>query len=137
MKYLARVVALGLCCFPQLSLAQVVTFDNLAIGPLLVSQGAIFNSPSVRDYSATPGFAHSGAKAIELCFALEFCTTPLNVNFTTGQTRVKAFVGFTLPLGQPSTVALRALDQNGVLVAEATAVLGPSSGPIPAQSPWR
>src|SRR5262245_18225712 len=139
MKYAALSTALGLFCFPNVSMAQVVlSFDDLAGGPIstqYASQGATFNFPLIRDYSQTLGFARSGTKAIELCFAIEFCKTPLNVNFTAGQARVKVFVGFTSELAQASPVRLRALDQNGVLVTEATAVLGPSSGPIPVQVP--
>jgi hypothetical protein len=138
MKYIAPVVALGLLCCPAPSLAQVVlAIDDLPAGFTngCPSQGATFNFPIVRDYAETPGFAHSGTKAVELCFAIEFCQTPLNVQFTERQARFKVFVGFTSPLSQPSLVALRALDQNGMLVAEATAVLGPSTAPIPVQVP--
>jgi hypothetical protein len=124
---------------PGLLLAQVtLTFDDLPVGLISTqygSQGATFNSPLVRDYSQMPGFAHSGKQAVELCFAAEFCTATLNVNFTTGEAHVKVFVGFTSQLSQASPVLLRALDQNGALVGQTTAVLGPSTGPIPVQVP--
>lgn len=133
------VAAFALICFPNLSHAQVVlTFDDLATGPISTqyqSRGATFNSPLVRDYSATPGFTHSGTQAIELCYAAEFCTATLNVDFTTGQKYVKVFVGFTSQLSQASPVLLRALDAHGALVGQQTAVLGPSSGAIPIQIP--
>src|SRR5262245_36282961 len=99
------------------------------------SRGVTFNGPQLRDYSQTPGFAHSGTRAIELCFAIEFCTTPLNVAFTTGQRRVRVWVGTTFPTSQATTVVLQARDQNDGLVGQATAVLGPSNSPIPVQTP--
>ena len=136
-KYLLAVAACASICFPNPAPAQVVlTFDDLAAGPISTqyqSQGATFNYPLVRDYSETPGFTHSGTKAIELCFAAEFCTSTLNVNFTAGQRHVKVFVGFTSQLSQASPVLLRALDVNGALVGQQTAVLGPSTGAIPVQ----
>lgn len=139
MKYLLTIAALASICFTNVSRAQVVlTFDDLAAGPISTqyqAQGATFNFPLVRDYSPSPGFAHSGTKAIELCFAAEFCKSPLNVNFTAGETHVKVFVGFTSQLSQASPVLLRAWDANGALVGQQTAVLGQSTGPIPVQIP--
>jgi hypothetical protein len=127
---LIAVVALVILGFPSLSPAQVVlSFDDVAAGPLstqYATKGATFNLPMVRNYSQTPGFTHSGAQAVELCFAAEFCKGQLNVGFTTNQTHVMVFVGFTSPLGQASPVLMKALDQNGAVVGQATAVLGPS-----------
>ena len=138
-KYLLAIAAFASLCVSITSRAQVLlTFDDLAASPLSTqyqAQGATFNFPLVRDYAPTPGFAHSGTKAIELCFAAEFCKSPLNVNFTAGETHVKVFVGFTSQLSQASPVLLRALDANGALVGQQTAVLGPSTGPIPVQIP--
>ena len=54
--------------------------------------GVTFNGPLARDYSGTPGFAHSGTRAVGVCFAQEFCTSPLEVSFTAGQAHVKVFV---------------------------------------------
>ena len=119
--------------------AQVVlNFDDLVAGPLSTqyqAQGATFAFPLVRDYSPTPGFAHSGKQAIELCFAAEFCKSTLKVNFTTGETHVKVFVGFTSQLSQASPVLMRALDANGATVAQQTVMLGPSAAAIPVQIP--
>jgi hypothetical protein len=138
-KYLLAIAVLASLSVSMISHAQVrLTFDDLAAGPLSTfyqDKGATFNFPLVRDYASTPGFAHSGTKAIELCFAAEFCTSTLNVNFTAGQRHVKVFVGFTSQLSQASPVLLRALDANGALVGQQTAVLGPSSGAIPVQIP--
>jgi hypothetical protein len=123
------------------STAQAVTlnFEDRQPPITLLNQysnsGVTFNGPQLLDYSQTPGFAHSGTRAIELCFAIEFCTTPLNVSFTTGQRRVRLWVGTSFPLSQPSTVVLQARDQNNVLVGQASTVLGPSNAAIPVQSP--
>jgi hypothetical protein len=99
------------------------------------ARGATFNFPLVRDYSQTPGLPHSGSQAMELCFAIEFCKSQLDVHFTTGQRHVKLFAGFSSQLEQPSLLRMRALDQNGNVVGESTATLGPSTGPIPVQVP--
>src|SRR4051794_38474056 len=104
MKRFAPFFWLALVCSPNLAQAQVdLSFDDVPPGPLSTqyqSRGATFNLPLIRDYSQTPGFTHSGAHAIELCFAIEFCKSTLNVNFTAGQARVKVFVGFTSLIGQ-------------------------------------
>jgi hypothetical protein len=139
MKLVGPIVAVGMFCFPSLALAQVaISFDDQAPGPLSAqysSQGTTFNFPLIRDYSQTPGSVRSGNQAVELCFAIEFCQAPLVVNFTTGQRRVKLYVGLTSQLAQPNTARLRALDRNGIVVTEAFAVLGPSTGPIPVHVP--
>jgi hypothetical protein len=136
-KCLLAIALLASFCISTISFAQVVlTFDDVAAGPLSTqyqAQGATFNFPLMRDYE--PGFAHSGTRAIELCFAAEFCKATLNVNFTTAETRVKVFVGFTSQIDQATPVLMRALDVNGVTVAQQTAVLGPSATAIPVQVP--
>lgn len=127
--------------FPALTRAQApVVIDFEGIQPALVfsqfaSQGVTFNGPLARDFSPTPGFAHSGTKAIELCFAQEFCSAPLNINLTAGQAHVKVWVGYTAQLTQPARVTMQALDANGQLVGQASVVLGPSAGPVNVQHP--
>lgn len=116
----------------------VINFEGLEpvkVVSQFASQGAIFNGPTARDYSQTPGFAHSGTRAIELCFAAEFCTVPLDIRFTAGQAHTKLWVGYSGPLGQASTVILQAFDQNGARVGQVSAVLGPSNRPIAVQTP--
>src|SRR5262249_29891752 len=133
----------GICALLSVytSIAQAVTLNFEDLQPPITllnqygSRGVTFNGPQLRDYSQTPGFAHSGTRAIELCFAIEFCTTPLNVAFTTGQRHVRVWVGATFSLSQATTVVLQARDQNNGLVGQATAVLGPSNSPIPVQTP--
>lgn len=138
-KCLLAIAVLASLCVSMISHAQVLlTFDDPAAGPLSTfyqDKGATFNFPLVRDYASTPGFAHSGTKAIELCFAAEFCKSTLNVDFTAPQTHVKVFVGFTSQLDQASTVLMRALDASGATVAQQTALLGPSAAAIPVQIP--
>jgi hypothetical protein len=129
-------VCLLLLFAPQIHAQVVLTFDDVAAGPLTnqyQARGVILYSPLNRD--SAPGLAHSGTKAIELCFATEFCRTPLNVTFTTGQRRVKIFAGVTSQLNPALPVRMSALNANGATVAQATVMLGPSNVPIPAGVP--
>ena len=51
----------------------------------------------VIDYSkgqAVPGFAHSGTRAIQQCYGVQFCTWPVEAQFRVPQTRVKVWVGY-------------------------------------------
>jgi hypothetical protein len=127
--------------FPTPTRAQApVVIDFEAIQPALVfnqfaSRGVTFNGPLARDFSPTPGFTRSGTKAVELCFAQEFCSAPLNVNFTAGQAHAKVWVGYSAQLFQAIRVRMQALDVNGVVVGQASVVLGPSTGPVPVQNP--
>jgi hypothetical protein len=130
------VIALTLLTVPYRAHAQaphVIDFENLQ-PTTVVNQysttGVTFNSSALRDYSYRPGFAHSGAKAIELCFAVEFCTTPLNVNFAAAQSRVKVWVGTSFAPPQAKTVILRALDQNGALIGQSSVLVPASNAPV-------
>jgi len=130
---------------------QVIDFEDLSTGgpggagPAVsvftqyASKGVIFNGPLALDYSkgflAIPGFAHSGTKVIEQCVGVEFCTTPIIISLTAGQRRAKLWVGYSARLDERRSVILQALDQNGGFVGEASAVLGPSNGPISVQIP--
>ena len=100
----------------------VLTFDDLSVpagGRETVNtqytQGVTFNNVSAIDYSS-PGFAHSDTVGIEQCFAAEFCTTPITVNFTVAQRSVKVWVGASFPLAQPLQVRLTAFDASHVIV---------------------
>ena len=134
---LVPIAAVCLLLFAQETRAQVVlTFDDVPAGLLTtqyLNRGVTFNSPLNRDSAS--GLAHSGTKAIELCFATEFCRTPLNVTFTTAQRRVKIFAGVTSQLNPALPVLMRALNASGATVAQATVMLGPSNSPIPVQVP--
>ncbi|HST12236.1 MAG TPA: hypothetical protein VLL05_17815 [Terriglobales bacterium] len=119
---------------------QLIDFEDLPPGQATVlnqynGKGVSLNGPLGRDYSQMPGFAHSGTRAIELCFAAEFCTIPLNVSFTTAQKHVKLWVGSSGALSQSTTVVMQALDQNGVMISQTSAVLNASNLPIPVQTP--
>jgi hypothetical protein len=135
----AAVSLVSLCCVSAANARQVIDFENLQTQVTVLnhysSQGATFNGPLARDYSQQPGFAHSGTKAIELCFAAEFCSAPLVVNFTTAQKHVKLWVGYNSPLAAATSVLMQAIDGNGVIVGQATAVLNASNSPLPVQTP--
>jgi hypothetical protein len=135
------------------ALDPTIDFEDLSPGgpgglaPLAVSQayanlGVFFNGPVAIDFSrgpsAIPGFAHSGTKAIEACAGrAEFCTTPIDISFAAGQRSVGVWVGYSSRLDETRTVLLQALSEPSVLLAEATATLGPSAGPIPIRMPLR
>lgn len=113
---------------------QVTVFDQYA------NKGISFNYPLVLDYSkeAAPwryqGFAHSGTKAIEQCYGKEFCSTPIVMNFTTPQKRVKVWAGYSDNLTTPRTVVLTTLDSAGGLIHQQKATFQPSSAPLPIQT---
>ncbi|MEP6633027.1 MAG: hypothetical protein ABJA62_02350 [Luteimonas sp.] len=118
--------------------AAVVDFEGLPSGTTVIAQysgqGVTLNNQRLVSYAQPPGFTHSGTKAIELCFAIEFCTAPLRIDFSAGQARAKLWVGFSSPLQQPFTVIMQALDQNGATVAQTSAVLPAGVGAVPAQT---
>ncbi len=128
-----------------LASSAVIDFEDLPAGGsgtpatvLVIDQyaakGIKFNGPVALDYSKgvpVPGFAHSGTKAIELCYGEEFCTTPLEMHFTSPQSHVKVWVGLSeFPL-ETRTVILQAFDATGSLVAQATTTLSSSTTPQP------
>lgn len=138
-RFLAASAFLALFFPPPLRAQTPVVIDFEGIPQELVfnrfaNLGVTFNGPLARDYSDTPGFAHSGTRAVELCFAQEFCTSPLEVSFTAGQAHARVFVGYTAQLPQPARVTMQALDANGAVVGQADVVLGPGTS-IPVQSP--
>jgi hypothetical protein len=90
-------------------------------------KGITFNNAVPLDYSDSPGFAHSGTKAIEQCYGKEFCTTPFEMKFTTAQNYIKVWVGYRGSLAEERTVVLRAFDAGGVQVSQATATLQPNT----------
>src|SRR5690349_3570496 len=139
---------LGSLCLPTSHASTVIDFESLAApgsgtGGLVVrnqfaSSGVIFDPVIALDYSLgipIPGFAHSGTRAIELCYAAEFCSAPLNISFTTPQRRVKLWVGYSFRLDSPQSVVLRAYNSGGTQVAYDVRVLGPSTTVIPIATP--
>jgi hypothetical protein len=128
---------------PACGQKHLIDFDNFSTGgpgeggqvhltQQYEGQGVLFNSPSVLDYSRgkpLSGFAHSGTKGIEQCYAQEFCTTPFEFRFTRAQVRVKVWVGCSDPLKQNRTVVLRAYGKDATPVASSRIVL--QSSPVP------
>jgi hypothetical protein len=126
----------------------IINFDDLVTGGLgtggpipvtnqYASQGVTFNSPVAIDFSkgtAIPGFAHSGTNAIEQCYAAEFCTAPIEIRFSQGQSRVKVWVGYDSTLNEKTPVIMRAFDSSGNQIARAEENLA-EQGPIPINIP--
>lgn len=116
----------------------VIDFENVLPGQLTnqyANLGVTFNQPTLLNYSYMPGFAHSGTKGIEQCYAAEFCSAPIDMNFTTAQRRVKVWVGISSALYSTQTVLMRALNASGVQVGQATAVFNASNAAQPIRVP--
>jgi hypothetical protein len=110
--------------------AVVIDFEDVQPGVLQNQYSALgvsFNGQRLMAYPPAPPIAGSGTRAIELCFGIEFCSAPLVIDFSTGQTRVRVHVGLSLPLPEGRTVQLQALDADGAAVTQATVFL-PASG---------
>lgn len=124
--------------------AEIITFEEMSPGggalPVLnfyADRGVIFRAVA-RDYSQgvpVPNFAHSGTKAIETCFAQEFCTVPIEMTFTLAQARVRVFTGLNAPINEPLTITMRAFAADDTQVAERSVPLAPSPAPTPIQTP--
>lgn len=125
--------------------AEIITFEELSPGggaqPVLnfyANRGVIF-AGSARDYSQglpIPNFAHSGTKAIETCFAQEFCTVPIEMTFTSAQARVRVFAGMNFPIvSGPMTITMRAFAADNSLVGQRSVTLPINTAPTPIQSP--
>jgi len=123
-----------LAAVPGLATAQVIDFESLHApgngtgGLILKNQlsaaGVVFQNATALDFAqgiAIPNFAHSGSAAVEMCYAAEFCTAPLEISFTTAQSRVKLWVGYSYSLESAQTVVLRAYDSLNRRVATASA----------------
>jgi hypothetical protein len=114
---------LCLACFT--THAQIViNFESLAapatgnppltLGNQLSAQGVTFNLPALLDYTAMPGLARSGTKAIELCYGKEFCGGELEINFNVRQQHVKIWVGFNGPLARKQKVVMKGFNVSGI-----------------------
>ncbi|MFZ2071781.1 MAG: CARDB domain-containing protein [Halobacteriota archaeon] len=102
------------------------------------NKGITFNSLVALDYSkglAIPDFAHSGTKAIEQCYAREFCTMPIEMSFTRAQSRVKVRIGYSARIDETRTVILKAFDINGKEVGLAEEILALQGEPLPIRTP--
>src|SRR5580765_7745810 len=126
---LSRICLVAYLAFCLNVSATVIDFEDITAGapggfggpPADVSSryatlGVTFGNALGFDYSkntAYPaGFAHSGTKAIEACYASEFCSAPLRINFNSAQARVKVWVGYGF-LRSADTIVLRAYDASG------------------------
>jgi RHS repeat-associated protein len=154
-RLLAPLMLTGLIVLsrPASAVPVVIDFEDLPAGAIgtpaevfvnnqYADRGITFNNPVALDYSlgavAIPDFAHSGTKAVEQCYAIEFCTTPIEMNFTAAQTRVKVWVGFSeffVGRTESFTVLLRAFDAGGGEVGRAMTALLIGSEPIPIRMP--
>jgi hypothetical protein len=134
---------------PAIAQMQVIDFEDLTPGgpgtgaSIFVnsqysSVGVQFNNPVALDYSkglAIANFTHSGTKAIEQCYAQEFCSTPITITFTAPQTHVKLWVGFSGSLVEDYPVVMRAFDASGTEVERAETSFPPSNLARPIDTP--
>jgi hypothetical protein len=135
----------ALACAGGLRAAPVVlTFEELGFGTKVLdqyaAQGVTFNGPTCVDYGLLgqpTGFAHSGQKGIQPCFAQEFCTVPIEMTFATPQRYVTAWVGFAGPTTYDFTFFITAYDASGNIITTGGVTLGPSATPIPIQTQIR
>ena len=123
---------------PKAPMPAVIDFEDLPPGTAVIAQyaaqGVTFNNQRLVSYAQTPGFAHSGTKAIELCFAIEFCSAPLKIDFAGGQAWGRVWVGASFPPQQVLTVIMQAFDQNGAMITQTSAVIAPSAAAVPVQT---
>jgi hypothetical protein len=120
--------------------ASVIDFEGLSDGTVVndeyAGQGVTFNNPKAFTYAPgtnqpIPGFAHSGTVAIEQCFAIEFCTSPIEATVTSPQRVARVFVGASFPAQSPVDVKLTAFDSSGNVAGSDTATLQPLNPPAP------
>jgi len=116
----------------SVSRAATIDFEGLPSAALVYQyqqMGVRFHGASVTNYAAFPGFAHSGTQAAELCFAAEFCSAPLTIDFAFPQIKVSFWVGSTYAIPTGQTVILKAFDANNVAVAQSSLTLPPNGQP--------
>lgn len=131
------ICALFVALFLPLQQSAPITFEEFPANTRLTDQyrearGVTFNDLTVTDFPQ--GFAHSGTKAAERCFAVEFnCDRRLIMSFPLKpQRRVKLWFGYDERLSQSDEVILTLFNAAGASVGEARAALGPSAGgPVP------
>lgn len=120
--------------------AALITFETPGLAGNAVNEqyaddGVTFSNPRAIDYSAAPGFAHSGNVAVDPCFGGdEFCHEPVGVSFTALQRRVRVWVGVSSPLTSPMNVRLRAFDAASNPIATAGIALPVNAARTPIQT---
>lgn len=146
--WLALLAAVGFVLTSAASAQQLITFeeinaagrgegDGTAVLNFYGARGIVFKAEAL-DYSkgiAIPNFAHSGNKAVETCIAAEFCSAPIEANFTTPQSHVKLWVGYSAPLTAPINAVLRAFSSDGTQIGQASAPLAANSQPTSIETP--
>ena len=120
--------------------SNVIDFEDRSDRELIFNQyanlGVIFHGSSVRAFSQLPGFAHSGAKAVQPCpFATEFCIAPITLSFTAPQNHVKVWFGLEFPFNEQKMVVLRAFNSSGMQVGESSHSVPASTNPTPVSIP--
>ena len=117
--------------FETLSSTVPGTGGRTVVTNQYVSLGVSFNACVLLDYSknpAIPGFAHSGARALEQCYGAEFCSTPITVSFNQPQSRVKVWVGYSSPNAGSKTAVMTAYDDVNAPVGSVTGTVGSANG---------
>ena len=78
--------------FDDLTTTTWGTGGQTVVSDQYASLGVTFNNPIAIDLAGgmfgIPGFVHSGRNAIQHCYSLEFCETPLVMTFDEPQRRV-------------------------------------------------
>ncbi|HEY3411855.1 MAG TPA: PKD domain-containing protein [Armatimonadota bacterium] len=126
--------------------AVVIDFEDLGTGPTSVqvtnqyaSLGVIFSNATDINFDTgqiqIPGFAHSGIRAVEPCFAAEFCNSPMSISFTAGQARVKAWVGLDFSSTQSTTIEMAGYDAGGSKVTSTTVTFPAKTSPTLIRTP--
>lgn len=102
------------------------------------ARGIVFN-PEVDVLEYPDRFAHTGTKAITRCWGVEVsCDGRFVMAFLKPQRRVKIWFGFSRAVERPYDVVLRlftSADASGTSVAEASAPLPVSDGPVKVDFP--
>jgi hypothetical protein len=126
--------------------AVVISFEDLnpgggitTVGPQYAALGVTFNSVQAMDFSQrlpqVPNFAHSGTRAVEQCFAAEFCSSPIAASFTAAQSRVKVWVGLDFAPQQAFTIQLAGYNSTDALVATDSVTIPAGASPVAVRFP--
>jgi hypothetical protein len=118
----------------------LVDFENLADREMIFNQyanlGVIFHGSSVKDFTQSSGFAHSGVNTIQPCpIATEFCSSPIMLSFTTPQEHVKVWIGSDFAFNEPKQIVFRAFDRNGMQVGDSSQSIPASTSPVKVSIP--
>jgi hypothetical protein len=80
------------------------------------------------------GFTPSGTNGLEMCYSVEFCSTPFLIGFDSPQQSVTISVGYSGALDEAVPVMMIAYDANGGPLDVDETLLGPGS-PVPVTQP--